>query len=144
MEMVVHGFKYSKVHKQENDDNVGVSTRVWRSVKRVAGRFMRRRPRKLVAPVVVVRRAVLWASVKLKKKRKSSTCRISDANNNIGQQVIMNYDMFSYSMNFDDGKWQQEEVDFYARRSFSYREGKRSLRFRFCTFVFFGHLIVLG
>ncbi|KAI9165251.1 hypothetical protein LWI28_010463 [Acer negundo] len=136
MEMVVHGFKYSKVHKQENDDNVGVSTRVWRSVKRVAGRFMRRRPRKLAAAAVVVRRAVLWASVQLIKKKRKSTCKISGANNNNnGQQVIMNYDMFSYSMNFDDGKWQQEEVDFYARRSFSYREGQRSLLFRFCTFV---------
>ncbi|KAK2657687.1 hypothetical protein Ddye_010739 [Dipteronia dyeriana] len=119
MEMV-RGLKYSKVHKQENDDNVGVSTTVWRSVKRVAGRFMRQRPRKLAAAAVVVRRAVLWASVKLKKKRKS-TCRISDATNNSGQQVIMNYDMFSYSKNFDDGKWQQEEVEFYARRSFSYK-----------------------
>ncbi|KAH7566140.1 hypothetical protein ACOSP7_022451 [Xanthoceras sorbifolium] len=117
MEKMVHGFKYSKV-KQESVNNVGVSTRVWRSVKRVAARFTRRRWRR--QKLVAVRRVVLWASAQLKKKKK--ICRISDSNRRSGQQVMIpTYDMFSYTNNFDDGKWQQEEVDFYGRRSFSYR-----------------------
>jgi hypothetical protein len=36
----------------------------------------------------------------------------------------LNYDMCSYTKNFDDGKWQQEEVEYYRTRSFAFRYGQ--------------------
>ncbi|KAF9682081.1 hypothetical protein SADUNF_Sadunf05G0071300 [Salix dunnii] len=85
----------------------------WRSIKRVTRRFMRRKMKLVVG---MARKMVLACVVKLKR----TVSRILNAKNRSrnGRHVFLSYGMCSYSKNFDDGKWQQEEDEY--DRSFAY------------------------
>ena len=100
-------------------EHAKATLRAWRSIKRVARRFLRR---KIKLVVGMARKVVLACAVKLKRK----ASRILNAKNRSsnGRLVLLSYDMCSYSKNFDDGKWQEEEDEYY--RSFSYRYGRAS------------------
>ncbi|KAF8406737.1 hypothetical protein HHK36_008829 [Tetracentron sinense] len=84
--------------------NVSFPARIWVSVERVVVRVMRGR-RRLVSLVL-----------QLKKRRALGISRVKSR-----KHVNQKYDLLSYSKNFDDGRWQQEEVDFYTTRSFAHR-----------------------
>ncbi|KAI5588230.1 hypothetical protein BDE02_05G082900 [Populus trichocarpa] len=105
--------------EERNMEHADVTMRAWESIERVAGRFTRR---KIKLVVGMGRRAVLACVVKLKRK----VCRILNAKNRSSNErhVFLNYDMCSYTKNFDDGKWQQEEVEYYRTRSFAFRYGQ--------------------
>ncbi|KAJ6353449.1 hypothetical protein OIU76_002466 [Salix suchowensis] len=95
-------------------EHAKATMRAWRSIKRVARRFLRR---KIKLVVGMARKVVLACAVKLKRK----ASRILNAKNRSSnaRHVLLSYDMCSYSKNFDDGKWQEEEDGYF--RSFSYR-----------------------
>ncbi|KAJ6774799.1 EUKARYOTIC TRANSLATION INITIATION FACTOR 6 [Salix purpurea] len=101
--------------EDRNMEHAKATMRAWRSIKRVARRFLRR---KIKLVVGMARKVVLACAEKLKRK----ASRILNAKNRSsnGRHVLLSYDMCSYSKNFDDGKWQEEEDGYY--RSFSYRQ----------------------
>ncbi|KAL5983391.1 hypothetical protein ACLOJK_017476 [Asimina triloba] len=93
----------------------GFPARIWVSLTRAAAKSLRfyvGRRRILAAGSWLVRR-VVWMSLDLKRRvARSGRARHAPP---------PTYDAFSYSQNFDDGRWQQEDVDFYGSRSFAFR-----------------------
>ncbi|KAF6154263.1 hypothetical protein GIB67_026719 [Kingdonia uniflora] len=83
------------------------------AVKKIGLRLISRR-RKLVLKMM---KKMVWVSLQLKARALRISSCFTKPNNN----RLLNYDMFSYSKNFDDGKWQLEEEEFFRSRSFSYR-----------------------
>lgn len=122
--------KYSKVGAgavpEALESSNKARSRGWRSVvKKVAsgGGCMRRRGKLVGAIISRTRRLVLLCgcgSLQLEKKAYGisslSSPDIAESNN-----LNFYYDILGYTKNFDDGKWQQEEADFYSCRSFSRR-----------------------
>ncbi|EEF29901.1 conserved hypothetical protein [Ricinus communis] len=73
--------------------------RAWRSMKMAASRFLRRKQKLVVG---LARRVMISATVQIKRK-------VSGRGSSGKSSVLLNYDINSYSKNFDDGRWQQEE-----------------------------------
>ncbi|OVA01092.1 hypothetical protein BVC80_8827g12 [Macleaya cordata] len=90
--------------------------RMWFSVKRTTVRLMRGR-RRLVKGLM---RKVYWVSLQVKRRSSEKMSRVRKGD----RHVLLNYDLFSYSKNFDDGRWQLEEDEFYRVRSFANRFGQ--------------------
>lgn len=105
--------------EERNTEHADVTMRPRESIERVARRFTRR---KIKLVVGMGRRVVLACVVELKRK----VCRILNAKTRSSNErhVFLNYDMCSYTKNFDDGRWQQEEVEYYRTRSFAFRYGQ--------------------
>ncbi|KAG9456658.1 hypothetical protein H6P81_001166 [Aristolochia fimbriata] len=100
----------------ESRRNSGFPVRMWRALKRVAAKsvgFYAGKRRILVGLV----RKVVWASVYLKRRV------VRAAKGRRERQVMRSYDHSSYLQNFDDGRWREEEEEFYRSRSFAQRFG---------------------
>jgi hypothetical protein len=100
-------------HLPESRRRRGFPARMWVSLKRVAARSVafyvgKRRPRRM-------ERRVVWISLYL-KRRVAKVARASRT-----RHVLKSYDEHSYSQNFDDGRWQREDEEFYRSRSFAIR-----------------------
>lgn len=130
-------FRYSKLatsahhgsfnqQQQQEEAAVKLTTKLWRSVKKVAPRLLRRcRKPPAAAGVVRTKKMVTWDSL-ARLKRKPNTSSLPSPARSRTKKVKV-YDICNYSKNFDDGKWQLEDDDFYGSRTFSHRFSRATL-----------------
>lgn len=105
---------YRKMHDSRR--RVRFPAVIWASLKRVAMKSMAMYVgrRRLLAGWV---RRVVWASLDLKRR----ALRAAKARKE--RRLLAAYDPQSYFHNFDDGRWREEEDEYYQSRSFAQRFG---------------------
>ncbi|KAI4381011.1 hypothetical protein MLD38_007130 [Melastoma candidum] len=106
---------------EERETTSLITKRSWRSwLGKAFGRLVSRGKRKRSACTRIIRK-VVWGTLENARRRSSSRFAVR-FRKKIDRRVA-GYDMTSYSKNFDDGGWQQEEVG-YGGRSFAFRFGQ--------------------
>lgn len=98
----------------ESRRRLGFPARMWVYLKRAAATSVGIYVGKRRGIYRMVRR-VVWISLHL-KRRVAKMARASRT-----KRVLKRYDAYSYSQNFDDGRWREEDEEFYRSGSFAFR-----------------------